>query len=139
MNSEQGIWHLVWAITARAALPKGGFSSPAQASFFLICVGNSTNAGYCPHIMPRPAFWASLVFSGFCATILLKPEKICKIFEKVVKVAKELIFLGKCIFWNCRNQLILTSQELLESMLKIIFIVFLLASTKKEEIHRKNC
>ena len=31
-----------------------GFSSPAQAFFFLVCVGDSVGVGYCPCIMPRP-------------------------------------------------------------------------------------
>ena len=31
------------------------FSWPAQASFLLICTGDSAGTGYCPHVMPRPA------------------------------------------------------------------------------------
>ena len=31
-----------------------GFSLPTQASNFLICAGDSTGAGYCPHVMPGP-------------------------------------------------------------------------------------
>ena len=30
------------------------FSSPAQASFFLICAEDSAGVGYRPHVMPRP-------------------------------------------------------------------------------------
>ena len=33
---------------------RASFSSPAQASFFLVCVGDSVGAGYCPRVMPRP-------------------------------------------------------------------------------------
>ena len=32
-----------------------GFSLPAQASFLLICMGDSTGSGFRPRIMPRPA------------------------------------------------------------------------------------
>ena len=32
-----------------------GFSSPTQAPFFMICMGDSTDAGYHPHHMLRPA------------------------------------------------------------------------------------
>ena len=56
------------------------------------------------------AFWTCLVFCGFQQFILLKSAKICKIFEKVVKVDKELVFLVKSIFWNGWNQSRLTSQ-----------------------------
>ena len=31
-----------------------GFSLPAQASFFLICAGDSAGSGYRPYVMPRP-------------------------------------------------------------------------------------
>ena len=31
-----------------------GFSLPTQASFFLICTGDSTGAGYHPRFMPKP-------------------------------------------------------------------------------------
>ena len=31
-----------------------GFSSPVQASFFLVCAADSVGAGYCPDDMPRP-------------------------------------------------------------------------------------
>ena len=33
---------------------RAGFSSPVQASFFLVCMGDSMGMGYCPHVMPRP-------------------------------------------------------------------------------------
>ena len=33
-----------------------GFSSPAQALFFLICAGDSVAVGYRPHVMPRPGY-----------------------------------------------------------------------------------
>ena len=33
---------------------RAGFSLPAQASFFLICTGDSTDADYHLHIIPRP-------------------------------------------------------------------------------------
>ena len=32
-----------------------GFSLPTQASFFLVCTGDSMGAGYCLRVMPRPA------------------------------------------------------------------------------------
>ena len=32
---------------------RASFSSPVQAPFFLICTGNSTGAGFRPHVMPR--------------------------------------------------------------------------------------
>ena len=31
-----------------------GFSLPTQASFFLICTGDSTGAGFQPRFMPNP-------------------------------------------------------------------------------------
>ena len=33
---------------------RAGFSSPVQASFFLLCAGDSVSAGYHLCIMPRP-------------------------------------------------------------------------------------
>ena len=30
------------------------FTSLVQASFFLICMGDSVGTGYCLHVMPRP-------------------------------------------------------------------------------------
>ena len=33
---------------------RAGFSLPIQASFFLICMGDCTSAGYDPSVMPRP-------------------------------------------------------------------------------------
>ena len=41
-------------ITAHAALFRVGFSSPAQASFFLVCTGDCMGAGYFPCVIPRP-------------------------------------------------------------------------------------
>ena len=39
---------------------RAGLSSPVQATFFLICAGDSAGAGYIPRIMPRPATWQLL-------------------------------------------------------------------------------
>ena len=39
---------------------RAGFSSPAQASFFLICMGDSAGVGYCPLIMPRPDMYNAI-------------------------------------------------------------------------------
>ena len=33
---------------------KAGFSSPAQVCFFLICMGDTADAGYRLRVMPRP-------------------------------------------------------------------------------------
>ena len=36
---------------------RAGFSLPAQASFFLVCAGDSVGVGYSLCIMPRPDAW----------------------------------------------------------------------------------
>ena len=51
--------HKLFRISRRRHQPmqlyiKAGFSQPVQASFFLVCVGDSMSTGYRPHVMPRP-------------------------------------------------------------------------------------
>ena len=36
---------------------RAGFSLPTQASFFLICMGDSVGMDYCPCVMPKPEKW----------------------------------------------------------------------------------
>ena len=45
-----------------------GFSSPAQASIFLVCTGNSVGVGYRPCVIPRPDYWN---YKGTDSIILL--------------------------------------------------------------------
>ena len=46
MNSEQAIQNFTQEISATQLYLRAGFSSPAQASFFLICASDSMGAGY---------------------------------------------------------------------------------------------
>ena len=48
MNSARAIYNFARAISAHVVCLWAGFSSPAQASFFLICAGDSAG------VMPRP-------------------------------------------------------------------------------------
>ena len=51
MNSARAIENFAPAISAHAAYIRAGFSSPAQASFFLICADDSVGADYRPRVM----------------------------------------------------------------------------------------
>ena len=45
-----------------------GFSLPTQASFFLICTGDSTGAGFQPRFMPNPVVVVVVVVVVVAAT-----------------------------------------------------------------------
>ena len=44
---------------------RAGFSPPAKATFFMICTGDSSGAGYCLSIMPRPVHEEKLFIKKF--------------------------------------------------------------------------
>ena len=49
---------------------KADFSLSTQASFFLICAGDSAAEGYHPHVMPRPEF-ACVILIPMCNLLKL--------------------------------------------------------------------
>ena len=59
LNQLTWILHELFKILRRRYQPMqlclwAGFSSPAQASFFFLCTGDSASTGYRPCVMPRP-------------------------------------------------------------------------------------
>ena len=59
-----------------------GFSLPAQASFFLICMGDSAGAGYRLRVMPRPDLLMNLKKGYLLKKLLLKwANEKCKNFN----------------------------------------------------------
>ena len=66
---------------------RAGFSSPAQAPFFLICAGDSVGAGYRPCVMPRPEL-----------TCHFKIDRNLMNFDPSTWAALK-IFLLMCSFW----------------------------------------
>ena len=64
---------------------RAGFSLPAQASFFLICTGDSTDADYRLHIIPRPEV---LYFIFYFKKIRYNLQKINKSDEPTCSANK---------------------------------------------------
>ena len=54
INSERAIYDFAQEMSTHTALPEGKFHRASQVSFFLICTGDCTGAGYRLHVMPRP-------------------------------------------------------------------------------------
>ena len=65
---------------------RAGFSSPAQASFFLICTGDSADAGYHPHVMPRSAVFGKMAQNLLFlrVEILVTSYLLCDILLSVI-------------------------------------------------------
>ena len=55
INSAQAIEHFAGRYQPTQLDIRGGFSLTVQASFFLVCVGDSMGTDYCPCVIPRPA------------------------------------------------------------------------------------
>ena len=83
------IWH--WRYQPTQLYLWMGFSLPAQALFFLICMGDSTGKGYRLCVMPRPdlRYEAVIVFIFFVKIFKkhIFSSSTCELIKALIRIA----------------------------------------------------